>query len=159
MLIKASIILSCGNTSDIKGRSQPLLRPSRSRRGYQRSPPPPPQLCCTTTERATVCYGSELLLTASCKVFDLRTDLRANHRPADVTASRGISLGGALLERWRRRACKFGPAHRSLSADSSVNERAARKKTKRVCYVIISRRGVLKQQAEVLPLASGGGYL
>lgn len=46
-------------------------------------------------------------------VFDLQMDLRANQRRAGATAGRGIS-SGVLLERWRRRACKFGQARRSF---------------------------------------------
>lgn len=46
-------------------------------------------------------------------VFDLQMDLRANQRRVGVTASRSIS-SGVLLERWRRRACKFGRARGSF---------------------------------------------
>lgn len=46
-------------------------------------------------------------------VVDLPMDLRANQRRGGVPASRGTS-SGVLLERWRRRACKFGWACQSL---------------------------------------------
>lgn len=116
VLIKEAIILPCGNAIHIKGRSQPLLRPWRPR-GYQRSAPPDPPPSRSNAARLRgdgpiwVTHAGSCFWTRS--VFDLQVDLRANQRRVGVTPSRGLS-SGVLLERWRRRACKFGRARRSF---------------------------------------------
>lgn len=88
VLIKEAIILSCGNAIHIKGRSQPLLRPWRPRRGHQRSAPPDPPLPLgpVWVTQAGSCFWTR-------SVFDLQMDLRANQRRVGVTASGGISSG------------------------------------------------------------------